>query len=43
MPPEAGPMIGQAISQMAQPNTSNFSDVIKMLEANGLELRLESK
>jgi hypothetical protein len=42
MPPEAGPMIGQAISQMAQPQTRSFGEVIKMLEDNGLSVRLES-
>ncbi len=42
MPPEAGPMIGQAIQQATQPmgNGRPFSEIIKELEANGLELRL---
>jgi hypothetical protein len=41
IPPEAGPMIGDAISQMGP--QKSFADIIKELEANGLELRLGTK
>lgn len=41
-PQQAAQFVGQIKGQQAAPNASNFSDVIKMLEANGLELRLGS-
>jgi hypothetical protein len=43
LPPEAGPMIGQAIQQASQPQPLNFGDIVRKLEENGLELRLSPK